>query len=560
MFDEVLIGEKVVITNFSKKYCATSVDMLDSVGFKRMLDVYLKKQKDKNSVIYDYIKNLDIIDILKMLVVFDAHDIEKYYKLDKSLFLEFVEELYDFWRDFERYAIIINKDSDDAIQQVNFIDSMEHFKNLVLTTYRKIEETLMQAANNVYRQLNAGVNVGIAVGRVPTLLPKDYQALSRVDFVKKVVIQPPFFVYTKQNTRKGIFNEIFENPIKSLQFDSNKWLCYPAKIGEKIAFVYFNTDFMAQGISLSNLFEMAETRDYKNKKPDIILIFGAEDGESELKYPFYVDKENNIVVGYLNHNEKIDYFGYMKKALLTTYNIKMIENGNLPIHGAMVNITLKNNKSVNLVLMGDSGAGKSESLEAFRQIADDYIKGMKVIFDDMGYFAIRENKVYGYGTETGAFVRLDDLDKGYAYKTMDRSIFLNPNRINARVVLPITTYKIVNMGYEVEYFLYANNYEKDGKTLEFFKNIEDAKKVFTLGKRMAKGTTSEVGITTSYFANPFGPAQREKETNVLIDKFFEKLFKDGVKVGQIKTKLGIEGMEQEGPLNAAKDLLNAIKS
>ncbi|GMO56189.1 MAG: phosphoenolpyruvate carboxykinase [Rickettsiales bacterium] len=557
MLNEFSVNRKAVITNFSKKYCTTSAELLSSDGFKKILDLYVEKEQKNDTEIYNYIKTLDVIEVLKLLIVFDFKTLK--ISLNKDLFLEFVENFYNFWRNFERYAIILNENNGTAIQQTNFIGAMENFKDLVLQTYRSIEENLMQTNNNIYRQLNAGINVGVVISNNEWNTPNNYKGLSNINFIKNIILQPPFFVYTKENTRKGTFNEVAENPIKDLQFKQNEWLCYPVKIGSMLAFVYFNTDFMAQGISLSNLFEMAKDEEYKGKKPDLILIFGADDGATDMKYPFFIDKDNDIIVGYLNHNEKIDYFGYMKKMLLTIYNVKMIEKGNLPIHGAMVNITFKNGKRVNVALMGDSGAGKSESLEAFRELAGEYIKDMKTIFDDMGYFALKDDKVYGYGTETGAFVRLDDLDKGYAYKNIDRSIFLNPDRINARVIIPVATYEVVNNGYQVDYFLYANNYE-DGEEISFFKDAAEAKEVFVKGARMAKGTTSEVGLTTSYFANPFGPVQKQEKCNVLIDKFFDSLFKNGVKVGQIRTRLGIDGMEHEGPLKASKKLFELIKN
>lgn len=37
---------------------------------------------------------------------------------------------------------------------------------------------------------------------------------------------------------------------------------------------------------------------------------------------------------------------------------------------------------------------------------------MNVIFDDMGTFKNIDGKIYAYGTEIGAFVRLDDLAQG----------------------------------------------------------------------------------------------------------------------------------------------------
>ena len=240
----------------------------------------------------------------------------------------------------------------------------------------------------------------------------------------------------------------------------------------------------------------------------------------------------------------------------------MIKRGYLPIHGAMVNIELKDGKTANVVIMGDSGAGKSESLEAFRALSEDYISNMTIIFDDMGTFKEVDGKIYGYGTEIAAFVRLDDLDQGYAFKEIDRSIFMNPDKINARLVMPVAPYKEIVKGYEVDLFLYANNYTevKAGEdSIEYFKTPKDAIKVFKAGARMAKGTTSEKGLVESYFANPFGPAQKQEETDVLIEKYFEAMFKGTVKVGQIKTALALEGKEKEGPREAAIELFDIIK-
>ena len=248
--------------------------------------------------------------------------------------------------------------------------------------------------------------------------------------------------------------------------------------------------------------------------------------------------------------------------ILTLHNLRMIQKGGLPIHGAMVNIIMKNGKKYNVVIMGDSGAGKSESLEAFRNLSEQYVKDMKVIFDDMGTLLLnpKGGAPLGFGTEIGAFVRLDDLDTGYAYKEIDRSIFMNPDKKNSRIIIPIASYNNIMKGYPVDFFFYANNYDKaEDNELEFFSNPEEAIEIFKAGKRMAKGTTSEVGIVDSYFANPFGPVQKQKETDILIDRFFKEMFAKGVKVGQIKTQLGIKGMEKAGPMKAAQKLFELIK-
>ncbi len=44
-------------------------------------------------------------------------------------------------------------------------------------------------------------------------------------------------------------------------------------------------------------------------------------------------------------------------------------------------------------------------------------------------------------------MRLDDLQPGYAFGQLDRSIIMNPNQVNSRIVLPVTTYEHVMKGY-----------------------------------------------------------------------------------------------------------------
>lgn len=114
----------------------------------------------------------------------------------------------------------------------------------------------------------------------------------------------------------------------------------------------------------------------------------------------------------------------------------------------MVNIILKNGREANIIIMGDSGAGKSESLEAFRTLNEKYIRHMRVIFDDMGYLSLdADGQLKAYGTEIGAFVRTDDLDPTYAFSQLDRGIYTNPDKVNARVTIPISTYELISKGF-----------------------------------------------------------------------------------------------------------------
>jgi hypothetical protein len=279
---------------------------------------------------------------------------------------------------------------------------MDNFTNLVLSTYRQIEEHILKESPKVYRNVKA-INAGIKINSVNCNMPEVYKNLKDIKFIDSIILSPPFIVNTKKNTRKGIFTEEKQNPnpnpIKDLEFNPDEWLCYPAKVGPSLVFVYFNRNFMAHGIALSNLFELADKEEYEGKKPDAIFTYGVKDDNKEEKTLFFSDKENDIMYGYINHNENIDYFGYVKKMILTLHNVKMIEKGCLPIHGAMVNLVMEDGKNLNIIIMGDSGAGKSETLEALRKSGKDCIKEMNIIFDDMGYLDIKNNEILGYGTE-----------------------------------------------------------------------------------------------------------------------------------------------------------------
>lgn len=577
MRQEATINRNSITVNFTVKYCNNSESLLDSDGFKRVLTAFIEKIEKKETPVYIYIKDCcgknsnlvqEITKLFKLLIVLEADELakldEKYCKLleDRNTLIEFIENLYTFWRRYERYAIVRNSKKGEGLQNVNFIEAINNFKNLILSTYRKIEETIMGYKHRVYRQLSAGINAGIILNDMNRNCPAEYSVLERIPFIETVILQPPFITYPKRNTRTGIFQEVFENPLKEVCINEENWFCYPAKVGESLAFIYFNRSFMSQGVALCNLFELAREEEYKNRKPDIVYMYGVKDYDREMKTVFYDDKENDMLVGYANYGEDIDYFGYMKKMILTLHNIRMIKKGGLPIHGAMVHVMMKNGKNYNIVIMGDSGAGKSESLEAFRNLSEKYVKDMKVIFDDMGTLMLnsKNGAPLGIGTEIGAFVRLDDLDTGYAYKEIDRSIFMNPDKKNSRIIIPIASYSDIMKGYPIDFFFYANNYDKvEDNELEFFSTSSEAIEVFKAGRRMAKGTTSEVGIVDSYFANPFGPVQKQEETNILIERFFREMFNKGVKVGEIRTQLGIKGMEKDGSLKAAQKLFELIK-
>ena len=574
MLQEFTLSRGRAIINFTSKYCDNRRKILTSYAYGRVVESFIYYLKKDNPVIFEAFSKgfesedqlirsfMEVIRLLSVCSVEELLEVNNKYAPffeDRDLFLEVIELLYHYWRRMERIVVVHNQRQGDGVQNVRFVQAYELFNELILAIYRRTKEVVNGFASQVYRQTTAGANAGLILNDVTWNSPLEYKGLTGIPFINSVLINPPYVSYTKKNTRDGIFREQTLNPVASMILNEDDWFLFPAKVGDLLAFVYFHKDFMCHGLGLANLFELAKQDEYVGKKPDMIYVFGYPDGHDEQRTFYYKDKKNDILVGYANYCDEIDYFGYMKKMLLTLHNIKQMERGKLPIHGAMVNIILKNGREANIIIMGDSGAGKSESLEAFRTLNEKYIRHMRVIFDDMGYLSLdTDGQLKAYGTEIGAFVRTDDLDPTYAFSQLDRGIYTNPDKVNARVTIPISTYELISKGFPVDYFLYANNYAEAEQKIALFDDIDEAIKTFEAGARKAKGTTTEQGLVTSYFANPFGPVQERPLAEQLVRQYFGVLFERGVKVGEMHTSLAIEGQTKDGPRLAAEELFSMI--
>ena len=570
---EYVTGNRQVVLNFSEKFCKTEIEVLNSACFRDVWTKYVNHlYKTENQALLPVLNLFskesvveDTTNLFKLLLGFSISEIGEvnlqYAKVlkKKEVLYDLVQNFYDYWRRLERYAVVFTRATMDGVESNSFVEAQTKFNDVILSTYRSISEKLFGQQFPIYRQLPAGVNAALLLSKNRWMdKTSEYAFLSECDAIEQIVIRPPFISYSEKNKRTGTYPEAKKNPIDRIKdsFVANDYYCYAARVGSALAYIYFHRDYMAHGITIGNLFEFVPLSSCKGKKPDLLYVFGGNyDGESE----FYYDKKNDIYVGLAPHNSSIDYFGYMKKMLLTLYNTSMIDRGHLPIHGACVHITMKDGRTKNVVIMGDSGAGKSESLEALSEMAGDNISSQLTIFDDMGTFKVENGEVIAYGTEIGAFVRLDDMTAGYAYREMDRAIFMNPDKTNSRLVIPVATYPQIMKGYKVDMYLYANNYDEECESeVEFYKTADEAKQIFIRGARRAKGTTQEMGMTESFFANPFGPVQREEQTRVIIDKVFDSLFKTGVPVGNLHTRLAVPGMEHDGPALAAKRLFELL--
>lgn len=563
MKETLYLKDELAIVNYSAGFAHSGDQLLNSSTFSNYVQNYLEYLKTSNEDLYNFAVNekspreaaFEILKLFRLLRVFKVDELESDYLNDKTKLLEFVEEAYNFWKKHQRFSVLYSAEG-RTLEDLSFVGADSSFNTLILSVYRSLEEQIMGRKNRVYRQLQAGTNASIAVRRnTTTKLSEKYDKLKDIPFIEGVMLRTPMILHPKSNKRTGMFEETDVNPINKFTGNGDEWFCYPCKIGSLLAFIYFHRDFISSAVSLANLFELANA-DECRKKPDLICLFGNEDGEDATT--FHYDTEEDVWIGCVSYNERIEYFGYLKKMSLTLHNVRKMQKGWLPIHGAFVNITLKSGKRKGIMLMGDSGAGKSESIEALKIAGADVIKDIEVVFDDMGTIHLEDGIPYGQGTEIGAFIRLDDLDPGTPYRDMDRSIFMNPESSNnARVITPAAPYEVVAMNHRIDLFAYANNYDDKNGLQQL--DVKDAVATCKEGKRMAKGTTQEVGISTTYFANPFGPMQQQEVCEPLIDQMFDALKEDGVFIGEIYTHLGLDKENRDGINQAAKELLDFIE-
>ncbi|MFA7000612.1 MAG: phosphoenolpyruvate carboxykinase [Candidatus Omnitrophota bacterium] len=487
---------------------------------------------------------------------------------DRSLFNDFIEYIYNYWRHYDRFILCDSEgDSLDQRPYRTFNQTIENLTMLVRKTYRDMQESITGNHPRIYRQLCAGAEVAAIA------LPKDipqatdlYKKLNEIPVIRQILFYPPLVLNPPMNKRTGRFERVASNPLEGLNLDDTEWLCYPAKVGSLIILVYFHQDFYELGFSLSNLFELAGDEDLK-RKPDAVYLYGVPP-ERLKECPqgptvFFDDEANGMLVGVVPRADEFGYFGYLKKMILTLHNIKKMKEGKMPFHGAFVKIYLKGGRQANMLLIGDTGAGKSETLEALREFGEGEIRDIVIVADDMGSLEVgADGEVSAFGTEIGAFLRLDDLKPGYAFGQMDRAIIMSAKQVNARIVFPVTTFVNLITKHRVDFVLYANNYEEideDHPTIERFGSVEDALKVFQEGTVMSKGTTTSTGLVHSYFANVFGPAQYKDLHKEIARRFFTAFFQKGIFVGQMRTRLGISGWEHKGPEESARELLRVMQ-
>jgi len=541
------MNENTVIVNLTSNLCVTSSEILDSSGFKKVVSKFLLTIGDNSRRPLQTIKTInkspdEMVELFKLLVVFQFDEIiskhsrfKKYLTYRKEI-AEFIEALYSYWLNLERYGIVqrrlVEINTDNSIM----IESTDSFSKNILSLYRFFLKKLLDKPIRINRQTPAGFSAGFIVTPEFYQFPPKYKFFKGINIVSGVVMRTPFIGHSSSNSRTGTFQEIDYNPLNYLRMTKRHWFCFPIKVGELLAYVFFHRTLMHHGVALCNTFEPGIEDYYKGRKPDLVYVYGGLKQEEDCTY--YIDKENDFYLGYVARNEKNDFFGYMKDMILNLHNVYMIKHNILPIHGAMVNIVTKGNHEKNIVVIGDNNAGKSEIFKALKFIDNQKIVEMNVIFDNMGIFCLKDGSVCAKGTEIGAYMMLDDLKTGYAYEELDRAIFINPESNVPKIILSNTRYEFISRENKIDYVFYANNSKDSDVSIRIFNDINEMLKVF-----------QEIELTD---------ITGSSESKTLLEDVFSVMFKNKISFGELYTKPGISEEENKGNITAARSIVDLL--
>ena len=296
--------------------------------------------------------------------------------------------------------------------------------------------------------------------------------------------------------------------------DLDDYLCKAVQVGPfKILLVIHKSCFhlLADELRLFPQIEEVQLRDNLDRLAwDGALIFGLPGkilGESHKTGYILerVDDRSVLPVAWVAREDATDYVGFLKKSLLTVHNELVKALGGLPVHGAMITITFKNGLRKTLVFSADSGTGKSETITAMmEQIIGGIgpateLRTIDILASDMlSLWRGEDQQLYAFGTETGDFMRLNDINeqwKAHFGDLLRRSSTSNPDHpSNARATIGGNC-EIAGVlsPTRVNGFFYINNYQPArGSAVEISEDPHHLlKHVLVRGLRKNKGTSGD---------------------------------------------------------------------
>ena len=522
--------------------CSTPEQLLKSLAFSRYLKLYkeafISKLSQRGGNLeaeiaqkIEFIKGVKARDFVAILEQehFDADELER----AKSL-VRFIDGGFHHFRT-SGYSRLVRLQNEVVSSGQ---ETPETVKDKVTEKAKGLSDLILEARRQLLKKVNLETGVRRSYGLDPSPnvtageisghylnLPSDYTSLAYVPLTIAADIMTGIDYSTPSNKRALPFYELDHLPLDLDKFNPEDWVSVPLQVGRSLIVAYINKSrgCIEMEPGLLNLFPFARIDDIKNgRKPDGIFVFGdPQAGDDDLGY--YWDRRNDVLVGMVPNRDKLKYFGYAKKPILTLHNVLTIKNGEMPLHCG----------GTRYVVRFDAKTQKP------------YIVEMVVKADDMGRVNLESagnnlNRLVFYGTETGAFACLDGFSEQAKMEMEGREVGYNKDTgSNARQIVPVTEEGEVMTGHELDVLLYMNNFtliEQGESTIDVEIPVEEAIEHFRLGERVAAGSTKthRGAKESSYWANPF-PLLVDVDGTILHPELYE-IFKDNEErfIGEMK--------------------------
>ena len=228
------VNRKVIIF-LRDRVCETPEELMSSELFSEVVTRFVNDLKRKQSPLLQVfgkqiheIEHVDIQELIRVFQVLGKMTLEAVPKLiengerfiaNPSLLQVFVESLYNYWRQFERF-IVCDSTGDRLDQRPyrTFNSTIESLTHLVRQTYRDIEENITGQHPNIYRQVSAGAEVAVIALPKDIALPEgSYQKLRNIPVIRQILLYPPLLLNPPMNKRTGKFEQITQNPLEQIE-------------------------------------------------------------------------------------------------------------------------------------------------------------------------------------------------------------------------------------------------------------------------------------------------------------------------------------------------------
>lgn len=577
-------GQIVIYTD--SKICESKRELLNSRAFEDLVKLFVGQLAQQGAFLLTALDidaqttdNRSIRRLINMLRALCEHSLEQVAAIlpEAAFFLqterrdalqEFVERLYDYWRSFDRYMVLLVEPGASSFEQRPyraFNETLVTLARQVRALYRDLGENITAIHPRIYRQVAAGCNAGLIAVPKQSSFPKEYvKIFGQIPYIRQVWFAPPFIIDPPMASKSDFLWSNEPNPVSELKLDASEWLCYPAQVGHLVIFVYLHRQSIGFGCALANLLELANDEQI-TAGPDALCLFdlGPENTNDffSSKTLFFDDKKNDLLMAVAMRHKRFGCFDGLQQMILTLHDAVMIKCGRVPFYGALGRVLLKSGQPVHILLVGGTSSGKIEILEALRTLDTVSVVKMRVVAHSSGSLTITDdNKIMGFGTGVGAFVRLTGLRQECVLEQTDRAIIMSPQKKNGSMVLPVTTMDEVLRGCPIDLLLYINNYKEiDGElpVIEQLNLTSDLIEVLWSDESMTADAVLPA-VDNVGFVNKILPLSYRKKHEKLAAAIFDVAYKTGVFIGQVRIGCPAAGCEVGNLQDVAKMVGNII--